>query len=105
MLLDCPVGNSTVMYDVAVMGKFEVPDIRKRNDDALWLKMLKREKYIWGIPDVLMQYRIRPGSISIDKLSLIKYHWYLYREVEHLSVLRSVFHIGYWCFLKVFHIK
>ena len=105
LLLDCPVGNSTVMYDVAVMGKFEVPDIRKRNDDALWLKMLKREKYIWGIPDVLMQYRIRPGSISIDKLSLIKYHWYLYREVEHLSVLRSVFHIGYWCFLKVFHIK
>ena len=105
LLLDCPVGNSTVMYDVAVMGKFEVPDIRKRNDDALWLKMLKREKYIWGIPDVLMQYRIRPGSISIDKLSLIKYHWYLYRDVEHLSVLRSVFHIGYWCFLKVFHIK
>lgn len=105
LLLDCPVGNSTVMYDVAVMGKFEVPDIRKRNDDALWLKMLKREKYIWGMPDVLMQYRIRPGSISINKLSLIKYHWYLYREVEHLSVLRSVFHVGYWCFLKVFHIK
>lgn len=105
LLLDCPVGNSTVMYDVAAMGKFEVPDIRKRNDDALWLKMLKTEKYIWGMPDVLMQYRIRPGSISVDKFGLIKYHWYLYREVEHLSVFRSVFHIGYWCFLKAFHIK
>ena len=46
LLLDCPVGNSTVMYNVAKMGKFEVPNIRKRNDDALWLKMLKREKYI-----------------------------------------------------------
>ena len=93
------------MYDVAAMGKFEVPDIRKRNDDALWLKMLKREKYIWGMPDILMQYRIRPGSISVNKWSLIKYHWYLYRRVEHLNVFRSVFHIGYWCFLKVFHIK
>ena len=40
LLLDCPVGNSTVMYDVARLGKFEVPNIRKRNDDALWLRML-----------------------------------------------------------------
>ena len=50
LLLDCPVGNSTVIYDVSKMGKFKVPDIRKRNDDALWLAMLKKEKYIYGLP-------------------------------------------------------
>lgn len=105
LLLDCPVGNSTVMYNVGVMGKFEVPNIRKRNDDALWLTMLKKEKYIWGMPDVLMRYRIRKNSISSNKLAVIKYHWILYREIEHLSVLRSAFHIAYWCFLKVFKIK
>lgn len=105
LLLDCPVGNSTVMYNVGVMGKFEVPNIRKRNDDALWLTMLKKEKYIWGMPDVLMRYRIRSNSISSNKLSVIKYHWILYRDIEHLSVLRSVFHICYWGFLKVFRIK
>lgn len=105
LLLDCPVGNSTVMYDVERMGKFEVPNIRKRNDDALWLRMLKTEKYIWGMSDVLMKYRVRPNSISINKFSLIKYHWYLYREIEHLNVSRSVFHVIFWCFLKVFHIK
>lgn len=105
LLLDCPVGNSTVMYNVGVMGKFQVPNIRKRNDDALWLQMLKKEKYIWGMPDVLMKYRIRKNSISSNKLSVIKYHWILYREIEHLSVLRSAFHICWWCFLKVFRIK
>lgn len=105
LLLDCPVGNSTVMYDASVMGKFEVPNIRKRNDDALWLQMLKKEQYIWGMPDVLMRYRIRKNSISGNKLKVIKYHWILYREIEHLSVLRSVFHICWWCFLKVFRIK
>lgn len=105
LLLDCPVGNSTVMYNVAAMGKFQVPDIRKRNDDALWLQMLKKEKYIWGMPDVLMRYRIRSNSISSNKLKVIKYHWILYRQIEHLSVFRSVFHICWWCFLKVFHIK
>lgn len=105
LLLDCPVGNSSVVYDVEKMGKFEVPNIRKRNDDALWLQMLKKEKYIWGMPDVLMRYRIRKNSISSNKFKVIKYHWILYRQIEHLSVLRSVFHIGYWCFLKVFQIK
>lgn len=105
LLLDCPVGNSTVMYNVEKMGKFSVPDIRKRNDDALWLQMLKKEKYIYGMSDVLMEYRVRENSISSNKLSLIKFHWKLYREIENLSVLRSVFHIAVWCFLKVFKIK
>ena len=105
LLLDCPVGNSSVMYDVEKMGKFEVPNIRKRNDDALWLQMLKKEKYIWGMPDVLMRYRIRQNSISRNKLKVIKCHWILYREIEHLSVIRSVFHIFLWCLIKVLRIK
>lgn len=105
LLLDCPVGNSTVVYDVEQMGNFEVPNIRKRNDDALWLRMLKKEKYIWGMPDVLMKYRIRKNSISSNKMRLVKYHWILYRDIEHLSICRSAFYIGYWCFLKVFGIK
>ncbi len=105
LLLDCPVGNSTVMYNVEKMGKFEVPNIRKRNDDALWLQMLKKEKYIWGMPDVLMKYRIRKNSISSNKFKVIKYHWILYREIEHLSVIRSAFHICYWCMIKILRIK
>ena len=105
LLLDCPVGNSSVMYDVEKMGKFEVPNIRKRNDDALWLQMLKKEKYIWGMPDVLMKYRIRQNSISSNKFKVIKYHWILYRDIEHLSVLRSAFHIFWWCVIKVLKIK
>lgn len=105
LLLDCPVGNSTVMYNVKKMGKFEVPNIRKRNDDALWLQMLKKEKYIMGMPDVLMKYRIRKNSISSNKLKVIKYHWILYREIEHLGIFRSLFHIGYWCVIKVLKVK
>lgn len=105
LLLDCPVGNSTVMYNVEKMGKFEVPNIRKRNDDALWLQMLKKEKYIYGINSVLMKYRIRKNSISSNKIKVIKYHWILYRDIEHLSIARSVFHILYWCVIKILKIK
>lgn len=105
VLLDCPIGNSTVMYDVSEMGKFTVPNIRKRNDDALWLTMLKAEPYIYGLNKVLTQYRIRHGSISANKFQLIKYHWILYRKIEKLGILRSLFYIIHWGIIKILHIK
>jgi teichuronic acid biosynthesis glycosyltransferase TuaG len=105
LLLDCPVGNSTVMYDVSKMGKFQVPNIRKRNDDALWLAMLKREQYIHGLDRILMKYRLRNDSISSNKWSLVKYTWQLYRDIEHLSVFRSIWHICWWGCIKLFHLK
>lgn len=105
LLLDCPVGNSSIMYNVKALGKFKVPNIRKRNDDALWLKILKKEKYIYGLPKVLMYYRIRDNSLSRNKLSLVKYHWILYRKIEHLPIWRSIFHIIYWGIIKILHIK
>ena len=55
--------------------------------------------------EVLAKYRIRSNSISSNKLSLIKYHWQLYRDIEHLSIIRSVFHICWWGVIKVLHIK
>lgn len=105
VLLDCPIGNSTVMYDVTQMGKFEVPNIRKRNDDALWLKMLKSEKFIYGLNQVLVQYRMRHDSISANKFQLIKYHWVLYRKIEHLNIMRSIFYILHWGVIKILRIK
>ena len=105
LLLDCPVGNSTVMYNAEKLGKFSVPNIRKRNDDALWLQMLKKERYIYGYPEVMAHYRIRKNSLSKNKLSLVKYHWILYRNIEHLSIFSSIFHIFYWGIIKILHIK
>lgn len=105
VLLDCPIGNSTVMYNVSEMGKFTVPNIRKRNDDALWLTMLKSEPYIFGLNKILTRYRVRRGSISANKFQLIKYHWILYRKIEKLGVFRSLFYIIHWGIIKILRIK
>lgn len=105
VLLDCPIGNSTVMYNVSEMGKFTVPNIRKRNDDALWLTMLKSEPYIFGLNKILTRYRVRRGSISANKFQLIKYHWILYHKIEKLGVFRSLFYIIHWGIIKILRIK
>lgn len=92
-------GNSTVMYNAKELGKTFIPDIKKRNDYVMWLKIIKKAKYIYEIDDVLMYYRIREGSLSRKKCSLIKYHWFVYRKIEKLSILKSSYLIS-WFVLK-----
>ena len=99
--LSNPIGNLTAMYDQEALGKFEVPLIRKRNDFALWLKVLKKTKYCYGMEEVLGTYRLgRKGSVSSNKLKQAKYHWQLYHEIEKHSVMRSAYEVGCWAFVK-----
>lgn len=99
--LSNPIGNLSVMYDQDALGKFEVPPIKKRNDFALWLQILKKTDYCYGMEDVLGVYRIgRTGSVSSNKLKQAKYHWQLYHEIEGHSVFRSLHELGCWAFVK-----
>lgn len=99
--LSNPIGNLTVMYDQEVLGKFEVPLISKRNDFALWLQILKKADYCFGMEEVLATYRMgRVGSVSNNKLKQAKYHWQLYRRIEGHNLLRSLYEIGCWAFVK-----
>lgn len=96
-----PIGNLTVMYNQERLGKFEVPPIRKRCDFALWLQILKRTPYCYGLQENLAFYRYgRADSVSSNKLDLIRYHWQLYREIEGHGLLRSSFELSCWVFAK-----
>jgi len=95
LLKNCP-GNSTVVYHAGSLGKFFIPDIKKRNDYVMWLKVIKKAGYLYGIPKELSVHRIRKEGISSNKISLIAYHWKVYREFEGLSRVKSLFLIAYW---------
>ena len=99
--LSNPIGNLTVMYNQEELGKFEVPPIKKRNDFALWLRILKKTNYCYGMEDVLGTYRMgRTGSVSSNKLKQAKYHWQLYHEIEGHSIVRSLYEIACWAWVK-----
>lgn len=99
--LSNPIGNLSAMYDQEALGKFEVPLIEKRNDFALWLQILKRTDYCYGMEDVLGTYRAgRPGSISSRKLKQAKYHWQLYHKIEGHNIVRSICEMICWAWVK-----
>ena len=99
--LSNPIGNLTAMYDREALGDFEVPPIRKRNDFALWLRILKKTRWCYGMGEALGSYRSgRSGSVSSNKLSQMKYHWQLYHDIEGHNAVRSAYEIGCWAFVK-----
>jgi len=92
MLKSCAISCLTGMYNIErCNGKAFMPDIRKRQDYCLWLTLLKRVDYAYGIKDVMATYRIRKGSVSRNKFKTAMYQWYVYREVEKLSLVKSCY--------------
>lgn len=86
---DNKVGCSTAIYDTTKFGKFFMPSIRKRQDWALFLNILKKCHKAYAIQEPLVIYRKVPGSISSGKLNLIKYNAKVYQEVFGYSKLHS----------------
>lgn len=104
ILKTCP-GNSTVIYDAENLGKFKIPDIKKRNDYVMWLQVIKKEKYLYCLEEALGSHRIRTNAISSKKSSLVSYHWKVYRDIENLSFLKSSYLVFYWVIATVFKLR
>lgn len=63
-----------------------MPDIRRGQDGATWLQVLKTGVVGHGMEDSMAKYRRHDGSLSNNKLKAIKRMWFLYRKVEKLSL-------------------
>jgi glycosyltransferase involved in cell wall biosynthesis len=85
----------TVIYDTECLGKVYMPLIRKRQDYGLWLRILKQGEQAHVLPENLAVYRVRSGSISGNKLEMIRYNWILYNQVEGFGLLRSAYYVGW----------
>lgn len=84
------IGCLTAMYDTKIINKCYMPIISKRQDHALWLKILKKTEKAYCLNETLAKYRVLDGSVSSNKVLAAKYQWRIYREVENLSVIKSI---------------
>ena len=115
----CWPGCLTVMYDREVVGDIQIAEIQKNNDYAMWLKICRKAD-CYLLDENLARYRKRTGSIThachperseakskdlptchpraggdlSRHLSLIKWHYKLYREAEGMNPVASLFNTG-----------
>lgn len=92
MLKSNSVGCLTVIYDTKKIGKIYMPNILKRQDYGLWLKILNKVGSTKGIIEPLAIYRIRKISVSSNKFRAAIDQWKVYREIEKLSLVESVYY-------------
>ena len=88
------IWTSTVLVDVTLVPKKLVimPDVRRGQDAATWWQILRETgTSAYGIQESLALYRRTNDSLSANKLKAIKRTWSLYRNVEKLSLARSVY--------------
>jgi teichuronic acid biosynthesis glycosyltransferase TuaG len=84
----------TAAFDRAHYGPVEMPDLPRRQDYGLWLTLLARGGEAHGLPQVLADWRMRPGSLSANKLVAAAGTWRVYREVAGLSRPRAAWYLG-----------
>lgn len=73
-----------------------MPNVRRGQDSATWLQLLRNGVRFYGQNEVLAQYRRVPNSLSANKLNAVKRTWYLYRNVEKLTVPKSLWCLAGW---------
>ncbi len=84
------LGCLTVMYDADYTGLIQIKDLDKRNDYAIWLKVI-RKCDCFLLDETLASYRKRTGSITNHSfIKLIKYHYLLFRKSEEKNVFVSL---------------
>ena len=87
------MGCLTVMYDREYVGLVQIADIKKRNDYAIWVKVIQKCD-VFLLNECLATYRVRSnGSIMNRKknpLTRLKYNYELWRISEKKNVVASL---------------
>ncbi len=97
------IWTSTVMLDMNKLKKKDIymPDVKRGQDTATWWKILKRIDYAYGLDEILSYYRITRNSLSSNKIIALKRTWNLYRNVENLSFIKSLYYFNIHLFFAI----
>lgn len=85
------IGCGTVMIDRDIVGHFGMPINDTSDDMAAWLSILRRGFKAYPLDEVLLQYRVTGKSASSNKFKASRDVWRVYRDIEKLSLTKSVF--------------
>jgi glycosyltransferase involved in cell wall biosynthesis len=94
----CWPGCLSVMYDASKIGLIQIKDIKKNNDTAIWLKVIRKAD-CYLLKECLGKYRRRDNSITPKPLwQRIWAHYPLFRVAEEMNPVRATF----WVVMNVF---
>ena len=79
-----------------MIGKYFMSEHRKKQDYALWLKILNDGIKSYPIDIELAYYRQRTGSSTNRKWTLIIKHIYFLMETQNMNLLYAIYYTMFW---------
>lgn len=93
------ISTITVMIDLKQVRDIHMPFLKYgAEDSATWLEILKYIDFAYGLQIELASYRQVSTSLSHSLKARVVRHWILYRKIEKLSLIYSL-----WNYLKYFN--
>lgn len=109
MFACCWPGCLAVMYDAEKIGLIQINDIKKNNDTAMWLKVVRKAP-CYLLKENLAKYRRRKNSITPKPIwQRIWAHYPLFRVAEEMNPIMATFwtlmNVPGNAFKKMFYVK
>ncbi len=89
ILHDNSIGCLTAIYDAGKIGKHYMPSLRKRQDWCLWIDIIAHYGDAYGLDSPLAIYRVRKGSVSANKIKMLKYNFEVYNKALNYNKFAS----------------
>ena len=98
MFACCWPGCLSVMYDAEKIGLIQINDIKKNNDTAMWLKVIRKSD-CYLLKECLGKYRRRANSITPNRIwKRVWANYILFRVAEEMNPIFATF----WMIMNVF---
>ena len=91
MISGCSVGTPGIVIDTQVLGKKQMPNLRRAEDWGLWMMYLRDTEYLVTYPKALWKYRHVPGSETSNKWKQMKAVVAMYQQVLGMNPISSWF--------------
>jgi len=91
MLQSCKVGCLTAIYDAKKLGKLYMPNIRSRQDYALWIQIFNKINETKCITEPLASYRLTKSSVSSNKIQGAINHYKVLKKYGKKNFLVNIF--------------
>lgn len=86
----------TAIYNQETIGKMYMPELRLKQDYALWLSILKKGYKSYPQQEILAYYRQRKGSATNNKFKLIYKHYRFLVDSESLNSFNAIKYTFFW---------
>ncbi len=85
------IGTSTAIIDRFQISSVSFCGIRARQDLVLWIELLGKGFLSHGVSDVLVNYRVRDGSVSSNKLKMLLVTFKIYMGIKSISIYQRLY--------------